>query len=426
MLALARRGVVADRVDVLVRVGLGRLGMVGHHYIPQRYRIDTSSTGRSDIGKVYLCRLAEIEREREEGQRYAFLLQLYASFSPLNRPLGSLLDKSMRLDMENALFRKLQDAIEHPTRSKDWFSMAEQAINTIYALGERPDIVCDKIIRNLTRRAFAPQTRAKTPPPKDPDAMDKDVPQDVAEEGADASQADSSQANNTQSDEPKDSSDAFALSQLLFVVGHVAIKHIVYLELVEREWKRQKNEKEAGTWLRACVPSSRMLIFFPAEKATKKGGAANSAKDQEELDQVTGNAEDEIGDRIATIRESELLYGSDSLLAIYGPMAVHICGSPHRFKVSSDELHVLCQLTSWLRIGHCALRPHSHSANSCALAPSSATNITTFCSRSSRRQRIRTSEAILSLRWETSPSRSITSLMRIATSCTKVSPTLIS
>ena len=53
----------------------------------------------------------------------------------------------------------------------------------------------------------------------------------------------------------------------------------------------------------------------------------------EELDQVAGNAEDEIGERIAAIRENELLYGTDSLLATYGPMIVHICGSPHKFKV---------------------------------------------------------------------------------------------
>ena len=33
-----------------------------------------------------------------------------------------------------------------------------------------------------------------------------------------------------------DTGDAFELSQLLFVVGHVAIKHIVYLELVEHGW----------------------------------------------------------------------------------------------------------------------------------------------------------------------------------------------
>jgi len=46
----------------------------------------------------------------------------------------------------------------------------------------------------------------------------------------------------------KDVGDAFELSQLLFVVGPVAIKHIVFLELVEREWKRQKDEKTAGTY----------------------------------------------------------------------------------------------------------------------------------------------------------------------------------
>lgn len=55
----------------------------------------------------------------------------------------------------------------------------------------------------------------------------------------------------------------------------------------------------------------------------------------EELDQVAGNAEDEIGERIAGVREHELLYGTKSLLSIYGPILVHICGSPHKFKVSS-------------------------------------------------------------------------------------------
>ena len=37
-----------------------------------------------------------------------------------------------------------------------------------------------------------------------------------------------------------DKGDAFTLSQLVFVVGHVAIKHVVYLELIERELKRRK------------------------------------------------------------------------------------------------------------------------------------------------------------------------------------------
>ena len=36
------------------------------------------------------------------------------------------------------------------------------------------------------------------------------------------------------------------LSQLVFVVGHVAIKHLVYLELIERELKRRKDVDAKG------------------------------------------------------------------------------------------------------------------------------------------------------------------------------------
>jgi condensin complex subunit 1 len=79
------------------------------------------------------------------------------------------------------------------------------------------------------------------------------------------------------------------------------------------------------------------VFIFLLSAADKKAASENShqpAKDGEELDQVAGNAEDEIGERIAAVRETELLYGPESLLAVYGPMIVHICGSPHKFKVN--------------------------------------------------------------------------------------------
>lgn len=77
------------------------------------------------------------------------------------------------------------------------------------------------------------------------------------------------------------------------------------------------------------------LIILEADKVTSGNNTPmRTSKDGEELDQVAGNAEDEIGDRMAGVRETELLYGPESLLAIYGPMIVHVCGSPHKFKVS--------------------------------------------------------------------------------------------
>lgn len=35
--------------------------------------------------------------------------------------------------------------------------MAEQAIETIYALGKYPDVLCNDFVKNLTRRAFGRQ-----------------------------------------------------------------------------------------------------------------------------------------------------------------------------------------------------------------------------------------------------------------------------
>jgi condensin complex subunit 1 len=141
--------------------------------------------------------------------------------------------------MESPVFRKLLEMVEHPCRAKEWFALAEQATNTVYALGDHPDEFCDTLIKDLTRRAFTPRASAQKleSSEKDSDAIDED-----ALEGADQSMAPESSATET----TKDCGDAFELSQLLFVVGHVAIKHIVYLELVEREWKRQKDEKAAG------------------------------------------------------------------------------------------------------------------------------------------------------------------------------------
>jgi hypothetical protein len=58
-------------------------------------------------------------------------------------------------------------------------------------------------------------------------------------------------------------------------------------------------------------------------------------KDANDLEAVTGNAEDDIGDLVASVRERELLYGEDSLLAVYGGMIAHICSAPKAFKVST-------------------------------------------------------------------------------------------
>ncbi|KAH0046740.1 hypothetical protein KCU96_g24876, partial [Aureobasidium melanogenum] len=110
---------------------------------------------------------------------------------------------------------------------------------------------------------------------------------------------------------------ALPLSQLLFTVGHIAIKQIVHLEMCEMDFKRRKMDKEKQA---AAEPT-------PAKKGK---GAKKDAKDvkeeeQDDLDLITGTTEDDFTDAVAHVRERELLYGPHSLLANFGPLVREIC-----------------------------------------------------------------------------------------------------
>ncbi|WFD03161.1 condensin complex non-SMC subunit Cnd1 [Malassezia obtusa] len=226
MLATADRALVADRIETLLQIGLGPLGM----------------------RDVTLATHTAVALQRVSGSA--------------KKVKGALTDANVRYPMAHPLFARLRAVVQAPVHDGAqrgaWFRLAEHAVQAIYALGEQPDALCTEIVRHLTREA-------------------------LCGDGA---------------------GDAFRLAQLLFVVGHVALKQMVYMELVERELKRRKAERDASD-----------------------GGAQRST----ELDQVAGSAEDEIGDMMALLKDRELLYGPQSLLALYGPLVAHILRTPHAY-----------------------------------------------------------------------------------------------
>jgi condensin complex subunit 1 len=204
--------------------------------------------------------------------------------------------------------------------------MAEQALNTIYLLGEQPDVLCTAIIHRLHERVFnSASSDGDEPMPE----VTEESQQDVTMEGEEKTGQETAAAP-TQSTLEKGKG-AIELAQLVFVVGHVSIKHIVYLELVEREVKRQKDETSKGEKRvpRTSLTSSNLDISLAANSASK-----SADKDANDLEAVTGNAEDDIGDLVANVRERELLYGESSLLASYGGLIAHICASPKSYRVS--------------------------------------------------------------------------------------------
>lgn len=219
--------------------------------------------------------------------------------NPTGRSAKDSTVRFARLPNDHAVCQRLAAITEVQSDSKEWYGLAEQAISAIYAVAKHPDTLCSEVIRRKTKNVFGqPQSR--------PASRDETVQlTQQMTQNLDPQLSDPTVTMSSPQDKPTDRSNAISLSQLLFIVGHVAIKQIVHLELCELDFKRRKQEKEklAGT----------------KEEKDKE--------EADELDLIGGTSEDDFTEAMTHIRERELLYGPSSLLAIFGPLVSEICAN---------------------------------------------------------------------------------------------------
>jgi condensin complex subunit 1 len=258
MLATAKPEIVVGEMETMLRIGLGILG-------------------RSDLQLAkYTC----IALRR---------------INPTGRQAKETNVQTSKLPNDHAILTKLATIIEVESDNKEWYGVAEQAISAIYTLSKHPDTLCSEILRRKTRHVFQQRT-AKTPEVEQPEEATQLLsppPETPVESG-----------------EPETKQKgSIALSQLLFIVGHVAIKQIVHLELCELDFKRRKAEAE----------KNKPTTETPADKAAKEAA--------DDLDMIGGTTEDDFTEAMTHIRERELLYGENSLLANFGPLVSEICSN---------------------------------------------------------------------------------------------------
>lgn len=268
MLATAKPEIVVGEMETMLRIGLGSLG-------------------RSDL------------------QLAKYTCIALRHINPTGRQAKETSVQPSKLTNDHAILIKLAAIIEIESDNKEWYGVAEQAISAIYTLSKHPDTLCSEILRRKTRHVFQQRT-AKTPEPEEVEEashLASPPPEEVVE------------AAPKETAEPeKKLKGAIALSQLLFIVGHVAIKQIVHLELCELDFKRRKVEAEKNK------PTSET----PADKAAKEAA--------DDLDMIGGTTEDDFTEAMAHIRERELLYGENSLLANFGPLVSEICSNNTTYK----------------------------------------------------------------------------------------------
>ncbi|ORY79393.1 armadillo-type protein [Protomyces lactucae-debilis] len=257
MLALANRDIIVNGLDVLLQVAFG-------------------SIGKRDLALMrYSCIALQRLGTGEKAQK------------------GELRNQTTKLPDSHGVFSKLVEVITKPAPSKEWFGVAEQAIDAIYALAEHPDEVCSDIIKHLTQQVFAP----KQQPPTPPRSRSVSPVEEHDEAAVDAPEAEESSSKSVGTSRH--------LADLLFVVGHVSIKQIVYIEECEGDFKRRKAEADKAKHTQA--------IEAPADGA------------KDDLDLVNGTTEDEFADAMTHIRERELLFGDKSILARFGPLVTEVC-----------------------------------------------------------------------------------------------------
>ena len=283
MLALADQEIVVREMETCLRIGLGAIG-------------------RKDL---VLARYTCIALMRMTN----------------NKPTKGVEGKaSTRLSNDHAVLVRLANLMEVDTDSKDWFGLAEQAIGAIYALSKHPDVLCSEIVRHKTKAVFAAKQAVAKEQEVEASQIDDDGDVEMSDMPTPPPEPEALPEAAQSTDESSGS--AIGLSQLLFEVGHIALKQIVHLELCEQDYKRRQAEKEK-------VPNANPSPTkkTPGPKSKKADGKKDEPTAEEELALIGGTSEDDFTDAIAHIRERELLYGQNSLLANFGPLVKEICAN---------------------------------------------------------------------------------------------------
>lgn len=278
MLATASPEIVVSEMETMLRIGLG-------------------AYGRSDL------------------QLAKFTCIALSRINPTGRAGKDLGVKFSRLPGDHAVLARLAAMAEIATENKEWYGVAEQAINAIYALAKHPDTICSAVLRRKTKHVFGagsrPGSRDSRPASRDDTQAQTQMTQAQTQTQAVTQTVDAEGNQTAVLSQPKNRDAATGLSQLLFLVGHVAIKQIVHLELCELDFKRRKQEKER----------------ISESKAADKSGAKEKEDEGDELDLIGGTTEDDFTEAMAHIRERELLFGPNSLLAVFGPLVSEICAN---------------------------------------------------------------------------------------------------
>ncbi|CCE63741.1 hypothetical protein TPHA_0F02610 [Tetrapisispora phaffii CBS 4417] len=194
--------------------------------------------------------------------------------------LSSSHEVDMKHDEESV--KKLYSIIILYSTDPEYYPMCEQAIRTLFRISRTPDKIANDIIKEKTMMTFG-------------------------------------SASEIDSVDNQSISRVTSLSQLLFIVGQVAVRTLIFLDSCETEFKKRKHETE----IRNSKDKEKVKDAVVNELNTDE---ADESKDNE-LAMIGGTNEDDFADAIQVIKENDLLFGPDCLLGKFCPLVEEIISS---------------------------------------------------------------------------------------------------
>merc|ERR1711997_1137564 len=141
------------------------------------------------------------------------------------------------------------------------------------------------------------------------------------------------------------------LRRLVFVVGHIAVCQLNYLDvMVFNELKRRNNLREQKKENDSAAKKKAARKNKSGSTSTLETPKGSKAKEEDEdMDVVGAQADDDEQEFIKNICEKELLSG-DSLLGLFAPLLIDICSSPIKYPESKLRAAATLSLAKFMLI----------------------------------------------------------------------------
>ena len=220
---------------------------------------------------------------------------------------------ALRVQMYAAFTRTV---VASPLPEASWYSAAEAALTALYVLHPAPEHICGAIVRHIASGVFTPTSTTTT------EAMDNAEDEEIFSSSAVVDNVSLSSSSTVVS--------AAALSRLFFVLGHVALQHMVLIERTAKAVRRARMEAE-----------KRVAEDKVERQQAKRSGKSSSTEKEKEDENEDINAELGVGsvaadaelDAMKEACETQIL-AAQSLLGPYARLVSAICR--HRSLLNGD------------------------------------------------------------------------------------------